>query len=44
MNRRQFLLGGSIAIIAAATGALIANSRTSVGSASHEAVNSGLEK
>ncbi|MEN9821009.1 MAG: hypothetical protein RL176_912 [Pseudomonadota bacterium] len=37
MNRRQFLLGGSIAIIAAAAGALIANWRTSVGSASHEA-------
>lgn len=44
MNRRQFLLGGSIAIIAAAAGALIANWRTSVGSASHEAVKALFER
>lgn len=44
MNRRQFLLGGIIAVIAAASGALIANWRTSLSSASDEAVKALFER
>ncbi|MEY3539968.1 MAG: hypothetical protein RL184_39 [Pseudomonadota bacterium] len=44
MNRRQFLLGGSIAIIAATAGALIANWQTRIGTASEVAVKALFER
>ena len=44
MNRRQFLFGGSIAIIAAAAGALIANWQTRINPASAEAVKALFER
>lgn len=44
MNRRQFLLGSGVAIIAAAAGALIANWRTSLHKASNDAVSALFER
>lgn len=44
MNRRQFLLGSGVAIIAATAGALIANWKTSLHKASNEAVSALFER